>query len=89
MPALSPTASLTRDPALLTLTASGPLDGDGPRERAASLGLEALGDEDLLALVLGTGAGGESVRLLATPGGCSASCDAAREGSPRSAASDR
>jgi DNA repair protein RadC len=66
MPALSPTASLTRDPALLTLTASGPLDGDGPRERAASLGLEALGDEDLLALVLGTGAGGESVRLLAT-----------------------
>ncbi len=71
MPALSssPASSSSgspRDPALLTLAAGGLLDGDGPRERAASIGLEALGDEDLLALVLGTGGGGESVRLLAT-----------------------
>ena len=37
----------------------------GPRERAAEAGVEALGDGDLVAMVLGTGRAGESVSVLA------------------------
>ena len=63
-----PALSSLKDPSALTLAreAPDPFAGDGPRERAAQLGIEALADEDLLALVLGTGGGGESVRLRAT-----------------------
>jgi DNA repair protein RadC len=61
MPVLSSVDSLPS-----VASAAGPFGGDGPRERAAELGLPALADEDLLALVLGTGGGGESVRLVAT-----------------------
>jgi DNA repair protein RadC len=38
---------------------------DGPRERAVEDGLDALGDAELIALVLGTGRHGESVGVLA------------------------
>ena len=37
----------------------------GPRERASELGIEALGEDDLVALMLGTGRAGESVSVLA------------------------
>ncbi len=37
----------------------------GPRERAAALGVEQLGDADLVAIVLGTGAQGLPVSVLA------------------------
>jgi DNA repair protein RadC len=38
---------------------------EGPRERLRKMGIEALSDEELLALVLGTGSIGEPVTLLA------------------------
>lgn len=38
----------------------------GPRERALEEGLDALGDADLLAVLLGTGLGGRSAALLST-----------------------
>lgn len=38
----------------------------GPRERAAALGVEQLGDAELVAIVLGTGCAGLPVSLLAT-----------------------
>src|SRR5580700_8081931 len=37
----------------------------GPRERAAALGIEHLGDADLVAILLGTGAPGLPVAVLA------------------------
>jgi len=37
----------------------------GPRERLADLGIDALGDSELLALLLGTGHSAESVEVLA------------------------
>ena len=40
-------------------------DGAGPRERAIEDGLDALGDAELIALVLGTGRVGEPVSVLA------------------------
>jgi DNA repair protein RadC len=39
---------------------------NGPRERAAAVGLECLGDAELVAIVLGTGCAGLPVTLLAT-----------------------
>jgi DNA repair protein RadC len=40
-------------------------EGSGPRERAIEDGLDALGDAELIALVLGTGRAGEPVSVLA------------------------
>jgi len=37
----------------------------GPRERLSDLGIDALGDAELIALLLGTGHAGESVQVLA------------------------
>jgi DNA repair protein RadC len=37
----------------------------GARERAVEIGIEALGDDDLIALVLGTGKAGQSVAIVA------------------------
>lgn len=40
-------------------------DGEGPRERLRRVGVDSLSDEELLALVLGTGSTGEPVTVLA------------------------
>src|SRR4051794_38826046 len=39
--------------------------GDGARERAREVGVDALGDAELVALILGTGGPGEPVGVLA------------------------